>query len=64
MHYGFAVLRARPIVCVAVNLCGIAGFTDEEIAPLFRTVSKLQNVCLLKNFGMNYMTELWISMLL
>lgn len=26
--------------------CGIAGFTDEEIAPLFRAASKLPNVWL------------------
>lgn len=30
--------------------CGIAGFTDEEIAPLFRAASKLPNVLLPKKF--------------
>jgi hypothetical protein len=30
--------------------CGIAGFTDEEIAPLFANGLKLNNVCLPKSF--------------
>ena len=30
--------------------CGIAGFTDEEIALLFKESQKLDNVCLPKSF--------------
>lgn len=30
--------------------CGIAGFVDEEIAPLFRDALTLKNVCLPKSF--------------
>jgi hypothetical protein len=30
--------------------CGIAGFTDEEIAPLFKEAHKLENVWLPKSF--------------
>jgi uncharacterized protein (DUF1810 family) len=30
--------------------CGIAGFKDEEIAPLFAAAIKLENVCLPKSF--------------
>lgn len=30
--------------------CGIAGFTDEEIAPLFRRAMKLENVSLPESF--------------
>lgn len=30
--------------------CGIAGFTDEEIAPLFKNAQGLKNVCLPKSF--------------
>ena len=30
--------------------CGIAGFRDEEIAPLFREARALPNVCLPKSF--------------
>lgn len=30
--------------------CGIAGFTDEEIAPLFKNARELKNVCLPKTF--------------
>lgn len=30
--------------------CGIAGFTDEEIAPLFRDVIDIENVILPKEF--------------
>jgi len=30
--------------------CGIAGFTDEEIAPLFEGAKGLENVCLPKSF--------------
>lgn len=30
--------------------CGIAGFTDEEIAPLFRRAMKLENVFLPESF--------------
>ena len=30
--------------------CGIAGFRDEEIAPLFKECIKMENVCLPKNF--------------
>ena len=26
--------------------CGIAGFTDEEIAPLFREAVDVENICL------------------
>lgn len=31
--------------------CGIAGFTDADIAPLFRESAKLKNVCLPKSFA-------------
>jgi len=30
--------------------CGIAGFRDEEIAPLFEKAIELENVCLPKSF--------------
>jgi hypothetical protein len=30
--------------------CGIAGFTDEEIAPLFHQALELDNVCLPESF--------------
>jgi hypothetical protein len=30
--------------------CGIAGFRDEEIAPLFREALELENVCLPETF--------------
>jgi len=30
--------------------CGIAGFRDEEIAPLFKTALNLNNVCLPETF--------------
>lgn len=30
--------------------CGIAGFTDEQIAPLFKNAVNLQNVCLPESF--------------
>jgi len=30
--------------------CGIAGFRDEEIAPLFKMVLNLNNVCLPETF--------------
>jgi hypothetical protein len=30
--------------------CGIAGFTDEEIAPLFKEAARLNNVCLPRSF--------------
>lgn len=30
--------------------CGIAGFVDEEIAPLFKAAVGLENVCLPENF--------------
>jgi hypothetical protein len=30
--------------------CGIAGFRDEEIAPLFREALELVNVCLPESF--------------
>ncbi len=30
--------------------CGIAGFTDEEIAPLFKNAKGLKNVCLPESF--------------
>lgn len=30
--------------------CGIAGFSDEQIAPLFRNALSLPNVCLPKSF--------------
>ncbi len=30
--------------------CGIAGFTDHEIAPLFREALELENICLPKSF--------------
>ena len=30
--------------------CGIAGFTDEEIAPLFKDAQSLENVWLPKSF--------------
>ncbi|MDR1180618.1 MAG: hypothetical protein LBL13_01370, partial [Bacteroidales bacterium] len=30
--------------------CGIAGFSDEEIAPLFKKASTLSNVCLPESF--------------
>ncbi|MGB3453292.1 MAG: hypothetical protein WBA59_05660 [Moheibacter sp.] len=30
--------------------CGIAGFTDEEIAPLFKNAQGLKNVCLPESF--------------
>ena len=30
--------------------CGIAGFTDEEIAPLFKNAQDLKNVCLPESF--------------
>jgi hypothetical protein len=32
--------------------CGIAGFRDEEIAPLFREAASLNNVCLPESFAM------------
>jgi hypothetical protein len=31
--------------------CGIAGFKDEEIAPLFAAAIDLDNVCLPKSFA-------------
>lgn len=31
--------------------CGIAGFTDEEIAPLFREAAKLSNVSIPETFA-------------
>ena len=31
--------------------CGIAGFTDREIAPLFRDALELDNVCLPETFA-------------
>lgn len=31
--------------------CGIAGFTDEEIAPLFREAAKLSNVSIPQTFA-------------
>ena len=30
--------------------CGIAGFRDEEIAPLFKECIKMENICLPKSF--------------
>ncbi len=30
--------------------CGIAGFRDEQIAPLFKNAQDLENVCLPKSF--------------
>lgn len=30
--------------------CGIAGFTDEEMAPLFKNARELKNVCLPESF--------------
>lgn len=30
--------------------CGIAGFKDEQIAPLFKNALELENVCLPKSF--------------
>lgn len=30
--------------------CGIAGFKDKEIAPLFRTALEIDNICLPETF--------------
>ena len=37
--------------------CGIAGFRDEEIAPLFANAKKLENVALPESFVKNYSYE-------
>ena len=35
----------------AVRGCGIAGFRDKEIAPLFKEALELENVCLPETFA-------------
>lgn len=46
----FAKLRPELYFYVTRIGCGIAGFTDKEIAPLFRDALKLDNVSLPKSF--------------
>ncbi|MFA6950743.1 MAG: hypothetical protein WCQ70_08665 [Lentimicrobiaceae bacterium] len=46
----FAKANTEKLFYVTRIGCGIAGFTDEEIAPLFRNALKLDNVCLPEAF--------------
>lgn len=46
----FAKANPEKIFYVTRIGCGIAGFTDEEMAPLFRDALKLGNVCLPEAF--------------
>ena len=46
----FAAANPEKIFYVTRIGCGIAGFTDQEIAPLFRHALKLGNVCLPESF--------------
>ena len=48
--YDFAVMRPEYKFLVTRIGCGIAGFTPEEIAPLFTSVIELNNVVLPKDF--------------
>ena len=46
----FAAANPDRIFFVTRIGCGIAGFTNEEMAPLFREALKLGNVCLPEGF--------------
>lgn len=46
----FAKSHPEMIFLVTRIGCGIAGFRDEEIAPLFEKAIELENVCLPKSF--------------
>lgn len=48
--YGFAVKHPEYKFLVTRIGCGIAGFTPEEIAPLFTSAIELNNVVLPKDF--------------
>ena len=39
--------------------CGIAGFSDKDIAPLFTDALYVDNICLPKSFGAVLKSELF-----
>ena len=47
-----AFAKSRPDLFFYVTRigCGIAGFRDREIAPLFTTAREMENICLPKSF--------------
>ena len=47
-----AFAKSRPDLFFYVTRigCGIAGFRDEEIAPLFTAAGEVENICLPKSF--------------
>lgn len=47
-----AFAKSRPELFFYVTRigCGIAGFRDREIAPLFKEAKELENICLPKSF--------------
>ena len=46
----FAINNPEMFFYVTRIGCGIAGFRDEQIAPLFKNAQDLENVCLPKSF--------------
>ena len=49
----FARSRTDPTFLVTRIGCGIAGFTDDEIAPLFRAALSVENILLPRSFVKN-----------
>ena len=47
----FAVSRPDLFFCVTRIGCGIAGFVDAEIAPLFAAARGVSNICLPESFA-------------
>ena len=47
-----AYAKSRPELFFYVTRigCGIAGFRDKEIAPLFKEAARVENICLPKSF--------------